>query len=73
MAESNISIRVNKGIYKIEGQCYVLLHKHRFVYSSRFSHHKSKLFMLFQGVRNLSIETASVTAGAAVTTAAADA
>ena len=34
---------------------------------------KNNLFMLFQGVRNLSIETASVTAGAAVTTAAADA
>ena len=29
--------------------------------------------MLFQGVRNASIETAAVAAGAAVTTAAADA
>ena len=37
------------------------------------SSQKQSLFMLFQGVRNLSIETAAVAAGAAVSTAAADA
>ena len=38
-----------------------------------FSSQKQSLLMLFQGVRNASIEIAAVAAGAAVTTTAADA
>ena len=43
------------------------------IVTDSFSSQKQSLFMLFQGVRNASIETAAVAAGAAVTTAAADA
>ena len=43
------------------------------IVADSLSSQKQSLFMLFQGVKNLPIETAAVAAGAAVSTAAADA